>query len=847
MVRNVVFNGVTKWKPGGITRINAEALNQVTLSENSIVALLGEADGGAPGSEGLVTLFDPSRATEMYRSGPLVDAIRLAFQSSSDAAVPGGASRVLVYKTNASTAATLSLPGKEATEVVTSTATGGTTTTLVDTSLTSTVDDQYNGMWMVLRPFTATAEVRRITDYVAGTTTFTVDTAFTGAATAADDYIVLEDELERAGTVDAGATSTSVPLKAVTDMVASEHVGRWVYIQDSASQHYVRQITANTTSSLTVAPALPAAPTTGAFVEILPNVLDLTSKDWGVHTNGISVDVAAGTAAGSRVFTASFEGEDEISMDVGGGFVLSVLFRGGTAALSDTAALGSTTSVIELTGGGLTPSAHVGTQVLINDEYTVITANTASQLTVSPELSAAPGVGDDVLIQTVTAGTMEVSGSAGQATSWAASLTGVVGADLTVNFSAGQTLRDLMNAINANVSYVASAAPGVNPDTLLLKDLDFGPSTSSTVLVSADLAEEGLTDNVAEAVSYFDGISAYVSATRSADTGSAVAGLASLRVMSEFSGVSMSGGARGVSSNSSFQAGMDALLLVRANSVVPLVDQDLANEGYGSTATVASVGAQLVDHVTQARGVAQGTAGERGGFIGVQGTKDAVIAFANSINDTDVAVVAQNPTVLNAAGSLTEQGPRMLAVMAASMRAGVSEIGEPLTHKYLRVSGMSQDASWDPSDVTDANDLIINGILFAETISGKGTRWVRDLTSHVKDDNLAYMEGSVRDVVRAVAYGLRETLVDRYTGKKAKPATIASIKDTAVSYLELARGDSLIVDSTDPATGKRVKAYHNLKVTSSGDVVRVNVGIFPVPGINFILNDIFLQLPTQSA
>jgi hypothetical protein len=189
----------------------------------------------------------------------------------------------------------------------------------------------------------------------------------------------------------------------------------------------------------------------------------------------------------------------------------------------------------------------------------------------------------------------------------------------------------------------------------------------------------------------------------------------------------------------------------------------------------------------------------------------------------------------------------MLAVMGASMRSGVTEVAEPLTHKYLRVSGMTQDSSWNPSDLTDANLLIQNGVLFTETIDGQGTRWVRDLTSWVVDDNLAYMEGSIRDAVRFVAYELRTGLVERFTGKKATPATISNVKEMAATILELQRTNNIIVDSTDPATGATVRAWHNLKVFSSGDTVRINVGIFPVPGINFQFSELFLQLPTQSA
>ncbi len=143
--------------------------------------------------------------------------------------------------------------------------------------------------------------------------------------------------------------------------------------------------------------------------------------------------------------------------------------------------------------------------------------------------------------------------------------------------------------------------------------------------------------------------------------------------------------------------------------------------------------------------------------------------------------------------------------------------------------------------------MINAGVTFAETIPGQGTRWVRDITTYVKTDNLAYMEGSVRDVVRYIAFNLRKELDNRFTGRKSAPSTVSAVRDAAASLLEAYRSDDIIVDSTDPATGEVIRAYHNLKVTSSGDVISVNVGIFPVPGINFELIEIFLQLPTQSA
>lgn len=845
MARSVTFNGITRFTPGGITKINAAGLAQVTLSDNSIVGIVGEAEGGAPGSTaGLVTLFDPARASELFKSGPIVDALGLAFQSSNDPDVPGGASRVLVYKTNSSTASSLSLPADPSADVVNSTATGGGLTTLEDSTLVgASVDDQYNNRWIVIDPLHATlTEARLITDYSEATGEFTFATVTTTVL--GQDYLVLAAEL--VDVVAGVPTTTTIPLQSQTAMTVDEHAGRWVVIHDDTVTPTTAgpvQIVSNTVDTLTISPALAAAPVAlTAYVEILGNAVDLTSKDWGAHTSGITVDVATGTAADTKVVTVTFEGEAEVSPDLGGKVQLKVFYNNSPESANDTVAAtpASTTSTIELTTGGLTPSAEIGKQVLINGEYTVITANTADQLTVDPPLSAAP-VSTDVVSLRGTL-TMNIGGGAGNATGL--TTFGTLD-DLAITFTTGQTLRQLLDAINANPSYEAAAGQAVNPDTTLVADFDFGPDTTSNIGASIDLAVEGATRNVMAIVDYLNDFSVYVSAVRTADTGSAVSGCCPPADIGE--PLYLTGGSRGVSSNTEFQAGLDELLKVRCNSVVPLIDEDLANEGLGSTATVASVAAQLGDHVATARGTAQDKAGERGGFQGFQGTKDEVIAQANALNDQDVALVAQNPTTLNALGSLEEFGPRMLAVQAASMRSGVTEVAEPLTHKLIRVSGLTQDASWDPADLTDANEMIINGVLFAERIDGVGTRWVRDLTTWVADDNLAFSEGSVRDAVRFVAFGLRTTLVERFTGKKAAPSTIANVKDAAATFLELARQDDIIVDSTDPTTGETVKAYHNLKVTSSGDTVRINVGIFPVPGINFQLNDIFLQLPTQSS
>lgn len=884
MARSVTFNGITRFKPGGITKVNAEALNQIVSGENSIVALLGEADAGPPGSEGLVSISDTTALRDTFKNGPLVDAGRLAFSSSGDEDIPGGASQVFIYKTNNSTQAESVLPGMYSSSTLASSATGGSTTTLEDTDLNSGSsdwdhygDDYFNGEYIVLKPHTTDQEVRRITDFtVSGT--FTVDTAFSVAPTSGDDYEIFRGRPVVALTASTTINSsrTEITVDTPEDSFSSGDLeGRYIVVSAS-SGNFVRKIVSNNSSTssmvLGLSRPLPSSLSTSeaTLVSILSNSVVVKAVEYGNGGNGVSafVDVsddAPTTAlAGFSVeaftdtdsYTDSFDGPDPI---------IQVFYEGAESSDTDTVDSVGTVSGfgvldVQLVTGGLSSNEYRGRQVKIGDQVTVVDSNDTSEITIR-DVAEDITAGDSITFLDLSSNSRAfVEGDSGVATKFVVELYGSNGTKFSdsveISISSTTTLRDLMNELKAN-NFEVSVRSGVDPDTYLAKNLDYNTGLSSNVvsdLESAVVAHSffyptlAITDSVSTVVNSSLQTNELVLFERASDLSVDGGAFFDLTfVDSSFDAVDLSGGSRGTSSNSDFQAGFDELLKIRVNSVVPLIDEDLTNEGHGSTATRASVAAQLLDHVIIARGASQGTAGERGGYIGVKGSKSDIISQANDLNDADVQLVGQNPTVLNASGSLEEFGPRMLATMAASMRAGVTEVAEPLTHKFLRVSGLDQDSSWDPRSLTDAREMITNGVLFAETIDGRGTRWVRDLTTYVKDDNLAFVEGSVRDAVRFVSYNLREQLVDRFTGKKAKPATIAAIKDTAATILEVMRQDSVIVDSTDPITGATVRAYHNLKVSSSGDIVRINVGIFPVPGINFQLNELFLQLPTQSA
>lgn len=796
MTRSVSFNGVTRFVPGGISRVRVDQLATQGVSIQSI-GLLGEADGGAPGAtSGLVSISDASRAVELFRRGPLVDAILLAFQSSADDQVPGGAGEVVVYKTNASTRSSVNLP-RDGSTAHSDTAAVGSTTTVVNLTTGGLVVNALQNYWVDI-------------------------------------------------------TLSSVP----------------------GTPTFRRRITANSATTLTVTPALPAAPVAGNAVVVRNNAIALQTRDYGAHTSNVNIDynyiAPSVNAPGGFQVTSEFEGLSVISPTLGETPRMRLTYVGGTNAVAQQTVSAVLTTLsntnIDLTVGGLTPAAHNGASVVIAEpgsglsEQVKITSNLAGALTlqapgISNEMVAAlraagNGVGT-VNITTVTAATATVGGANGVATTLTTAITGVTGDDLSITFPAGMTIAALAAQINTNVNYRAEVPNNVNGNLAFARDLDFG-TTAANIQVDPDVraqtgaeytAQRAFTADIFDIISWINSDSEYLVASRS--TGQTADGSTlALDALATDGPLYLAGGARGVTANSSFQAGFDKLLTREITYVSPLIDQDLSLEGYGSTATWNSVAAQLKDHVTLARGAA---GLERGAFIGFRGNKQQIIAAANRINDTDVQLVCQNPTILSTTSELTEVGPRHFAVMAASMRAGVNEVALPLTNKFIRASSITQDSSWAPGDVTDSADFIRNGVMFAIEVPGQGFRWVRDMTTYVKDDHICWTEGSVRDAVRKVVYGLRSQIERKFTGQKGTPATIGAVKDFAVKVLEEYRTLEYIVDSTDPVTNATTRAYYGLKVTSAGDVLRLSVGIFPVPGINFELLDVFVSVPTQSA
>jgi len=782
MARFVNFGGLTQFRPGGLTRINANALTPISLSSTGIVQILGEAEGGPPGTDGVVIIDDPALAPEIFRSGPLADAIRIAFAPSGDVRIPGGAFRVLAYKTNAGLPSLTQLPG---------------------------------------------------------------------------DGI-------QVGEVDPGGSTTTVIQLTTGGLVVNSQVGRWLSIPSGEK----RRIVSNTAATVTVSPGFTVAPIATNVINILESQIILTSADWGAHTSQVSVEVEAGTGE-TFVATVAFEDTVEQSPELGGTSFLNMKYVGGAVFDSGVITPASVTATTLSFDPAAAPALNAyagmllrfpdGKQRLItgntNADPSIITIDAASAFSAAEilELESFATAAAVIEVINVTLATASMTGATGAASGLSTVVTPVAD-NLSLNFNTLglTTLRQLVDYINGNTNYEADIPNGVNGDTTLLSSFDFG-TRATAVDVSLDIAVDPDNNNtfrrdlqaLVDWVNNFSDLAtaekASVGATEGSELPAFTGGVAGT---ARDVPVYFVGGTRGTSSNSDFQAGFDALIEQRANHCVPLISEDLVNEGNGSSATIASVAAQLAAYVGEARGVGKN---ELGGYLGYKGDIDAILAQISAINDRDVQVAPQQMQFLNAAGTLVLQPEWGAAAAAAGMRSGANEVGEPLTFKYIKTGQLVNDPSWSPKSITDVNRLIQGGALIAET-TATGIRWIRDLTTHLQDDNIAFIDGNTRDATRFVAYDLRQFLEDRFTGVKASPATAASIREAAAAKFADYLTNGILVESLDPETGTTIiPGFRRLRVTINGNVATLRAEIFVTVGVVFILNDLYLQLPTSAA
>jgi len=402
--------------------------------------------------------------------------------------------------------------------------------------------------------------------------------------------------------------------------------------------------------------------------------------------------------------------------------------------------------------------------------------------------------------------------------------------DLAIVFSDFASLNDIIVYINNHPNYTCTA--------LVTNAVSFDPTNLDTVASLDIMTLKSVFSLNFDLADWINSNSAIISDTLTlAQTGPAVV----------LTTTALAGGSRGMSASSNWADGFVAMRGTRINQIVPLASENAIGAappgGAGvaaDTYVYASILASLVAHCK----FVSSTAGrnECQGWSGMKGTLAELIAAANLQNSEHLSLFGEKTLLQRTSdGEIVTFPEWATAVSAAGMRAG-APLGEPLTWKYVQSFGVTSDASWSENDNDDVVALTLNGVAVVNNVLGKGFRIDKMITTFTKADNDAYTEETIVQIWKSIAYELRGTLEDVYVGRPGSLQTVQTVPAVVSRVLELFRQAGSITDSL--INGVVIKAYRNITVNLSGDVLSVGVTISPTPGINFVLNTIVL-VPAQ--
>lgn len=284
----------------------------------------------------------------------------------------------------------------------------------------------------------------------------------------------------------------------------------------------------------------------------------------------------------------------------------------------------------------------------------------------------------------------------------------------------------------------------------------------------------------------------------------------------------LAGGSEGVATFTDYQNALNLLKKIRVNSIV-----DLSGDP--------AVAAALDAHCAYMGGIGRS---ERDGFVGLLNpaltdvpTKDQAKSQIVDLNTRHIRAVAQAIERFNTNGEREEYLPPFFGAVLAGAQAG-SPVGTSLTFKFMNVLSLRQHSSWNPTD--DAEEMIQAGLCFAEEVEGVGRRVVRNITTHLSSNNIAYIEGSVNAAVNFAVFNFRTNL-EFAVGKRGFQGTVNATKGIAITTL------GLLVDSLV------ITGYRSLDLELLVDVLDVSVELAPVIPINFVRTTVHLVTLAQLA
>lgn len=780
-------------RPGVYSKVDASGAGLASGDGIVRVAIIGEAEGGVPVS--VVTDGVPAferfasyeAAEEVFRAGPLRDAVYHAFTASADDRV-GRPIEVLTFKVNPATRGTAVLPNGEGDAVRLFSRTYGEVANRVATRLDpgtegglrarvtfdgSRVEGDNIGAAPALAfAYNGEATVDLVVDPGAGL-------SFPFAVDVAADPVDEAHGSSAAAVVTSSAASDTwqrVTVYGVDGVAPVAHTVSLAGTGDVPTPEEVSAVTGVRVNGLT-AGAITVGNPGGDDAFVIPATL---TNPWPAGQSAVLVSSSAldvgqrvtlvvRDAVGQRVTrSATLNGTTEVpvafaiealaEVHVDGPAVGTITVSAANATVALTLAPGVTDAAGATAGlfapkalpvdGTLTLSlggAPVGTPFVVVRGVSKAGARLAVRVLVTAVAAAVTGTFAQLehieLGMLEAASTLTVSGIA-----YAAPATA--------------TWRDLADKVGGLTGFDATLLR-VSDGALTVADLD-----------AANLADIGAGEGVSLAAVLYD-LVAWFNADSQYVTAEMVEGATAPPSLTP-APVYLTGGGEGVTTLADWRAAFDALRLHRDVVLVPL-------------STDPAVHAQLRAHT---RYMAEDRIGtdERNGYVPLALTlnRAQLGAAILELDDANVSACAQRVWRRDALGELRAYGPEALAVMLAAMQAGSTPPGSQ-THKALDIVRFDQNADWRPDD--HAEELIERGLMFVRRDENRVI--VERAVTTYRGDNRVYTEITPNLAAQLLVKGAR-ALFKRSIGDPNYGPGASSARSLLNAYLQTKVGTLLV-------------------------------------------------------
>jgi hypothetical protein len=858
MATSIFFNGRVISIPGSYSEVDASGLESVGLGASGIVAVLGTAEGGRPVSaisetKDIPRFTNPDKMRRAFRKGQLREVTDMVFSPAKDPDILAGAQQVVTMKVNPATqSATTLLSGVTPVLTLTSKDYGAFTSqisvevqpgssqgkmlTIKMEGVTETVDNlggsplatlQYDG-----GSYGYNTAVMALND--AGDISVTCTRAGAGlngaGQPAGEITLVTANAVEFAGVNLTGVAATlavasgTVTATGVTGMIAdslpsspSPMRGRFITISGATNPGN------NGTFAIAAVPGI----TSVQWVN-LNAVAESTGFTWTVSDAGLKVTLY-GKSAGLPVReTLTHAGATTVTSstvwDATGllGIVMSAAPVAGAITFKN-APGGATVAALAI--GQVSRGAIVCENAYVNSASVSLKLSGAGTQQVA--LFGKDAAGNNVQELIAMTGAVAIASVASTYAELQAICVNLLPTSLTLTLTA--LAAKSLGAVQTTVTKVKGYFDGKTKLTSsnTVKGFLFNTLTGQSNFAATDFdiisgsgvsiaspATGNLTADLYAIAAWVNQNSQLVSALVPANAPAVPDNTAAP--------VFLAGGVEGVALFQHYQAALTLLKKIRVNSVVDLS---------GDPAVAAAVDA----HCAYMGGVGRS---ERDGFVGLLNnaktdvtTKDDAKAQIVDINSRHIRAFAQAIERYDSNGDRTEFLPPFLGAIAAGAQAG-SPVGTSLTFKYMNVLSFRQHSSWNPTE--DAEEMITAGLCFLENKEGVGRRIVRNVTTHLSSNNIAYIEGSVNTAVNFAVFNFR-TNMEFAVGKRGFSGTLAAARGVAVGTL------GLLVDNVV------ITAYRSLFMELNVDVLEVSLEIAPIIPINFVKTTVHLVTVAQAA